>query len=396
MAKFAFIVPPFVGHVNPTLSVGAELLRRGHRVAWIGLDDSLYEQVPVGGEVFWAGGSDDGETASEHDQYRQQITQNRYTGIESIKFLYEDVLIPLNGYLYPGICQRLREFSPDVVVHDHEVFAGAFAAQALDLPYATMVTAPASIRLAYDLPGVHAWTSERTQRLQTDLGLAGNLVSISSNRVLVTTVAAFFGPLAGELPIHFRFTGPLIQHRTESAAFDWNRFHQLPGSGPRVLISIGTTFDHATKQDFFDKVVQAFAGEAVRIVLVSDPALRSTWPANFYVCQRIPQLALMPHLDGVICHGGQNTVFESLAHGLPIVVIPIAYDQSYVAGRLVDTGCGVRLNFRRFNASQLRDALQTVIGSIAYRQQAAAMQTALKQAGGTAYAASQLEELINP
>ncbi len=395
MAKFAFIVPPFAGHVNPTLSVGTELLRRGHRVAWIGLDDSLYAQVPVGGEVFWAGERDEADSPPEHDRYRSQITQNQYTGIESIKFLYEDVLIPLNRYLYRGICRCLHEFAPDLIIHDHEVFAGAFAAQALCIPFATLVTAPASIRLAYDLPGVYAWMAERIQWLRAELGVAGNEAPISGNLVLMTTVPGFFGTLTGGLPAQFRFTGPLIKHRATDGEFDWKRFDGLPGTGPRVLISIGTTFDHGTKQHFFDKVIQAFAGEDVRVVLVSDPALRPEWPANFQVCRQVPQLAVMPHLDAVVCHGGQNTVFESLAHGLPMVVIPIAYDQSYVAGRLTEMGCGIRLNFKRFQASHLRDALQTVMQSASYRQQAISMKVALKQAGGTSYAASQLEELVH-
>ena len=51
MSKFAFIVPPFSGHVNPTLSLGASLLQNGHEVAWISLDESLRERLPSGGEL---------------------------------------------------------------------------------------------------------------------------------------------------------------------------------------------------------------------------------------------------------------------------------------------------------------------------------------------------------
>ncbi|MEF9479316.1 hypothetical protein OWR28_17625 [Chryseobacterium sp. 1B4] len=46
MAKFAFIVPPLTGHVNPTLSIGAALLERGHEVAWISLDPTLEAKLP--------------------------------------------------------------------------------------------------------------------------------------------------------------------------------------------------------------------------------------------------------------------------------------------------------------------------------------------------------------
>lgn len=47
MSKFAFIVPPLTGHINPTLSVGAELLAMGHEVAWISLDEQLQTKLPA-------------------------------------------------------------------------------------------------------------------------------------------------------------------------------------------------------------------------------------------------------------------------------------------------------------------------------------------------------------
>ena len=51
MAKFIFIVPPFSGHVNPTLSLGAILLQHDHQVAWISVDPMLHKELPKGGEI---------------------------------------------------------------------------------------------------------------------------------------------------------------------------------------------------------------------------------------------------------------------------------------------------------------------------------------------------------
>jgi len=51
MAKFVFVVPPLTGHVNPTLSIGAELLERGHEVAWVSLDKNLTDKLPAGGKL---------------------------------------------------------------------------------------------------------------------------------------------------------------------------------------------------------------------------------------------------------------------------------------------------------------------------------------------------------
>jgi MGT family glycosyltransferase len=128
-------------------------------------------------------------------------------------------------------------------------------------------------------------------------------------------------------------------------------------------------------------------------VVVSDPALFDEWPANFMVQEKVPQLALLPHLNAVVCHGGHNTVCETLAHGLPLVVIPIAYDQSFVAGRVTASESGQRLNFKRFKADHLKQAVYEVLQDPKYAAAAQIMQQSFTQAGGTTRTAELLEEM---
>jgi len=41
MASFLFVVPPFVGHTVATISIGHELVTRGHKVTWLALGNNL-------------------------------------------------------------------------------------------------------------------------------------------------------------------------------------------------------------------------------------------------------------------------------------------------------------------------------------------------------------------
>ncbi|ULT28986.1 hypothetical protein KUH03_25265 [Sphingobacterium sp. E70] len=159
---------------------------------------------------------------------------------------------------------------------------------------------------------------------------------------------------------------------------------------------MGTTFDHDHKKAFFQKVIDAFAREELTVVVVSDPQLFDAWPENFMVYQQIPQLDLLPHLDAVVCHGGHNTVSETLSQGLPLVVIPIAYDQSHVAGRVVRTGAGERLNFNRFKAHHLKDSVHTILNNPTYREAAHTVRQSFVDAGGTKTAADLLEKTAAP
>jgi len=392
MAKFVFVVPPLTGHVNPTLSIGATLLKRGHQVAWISLDQNLTHKLPEGGELLLIQYDQTDEEKRDSENYLDIISKKVVYGIDSIKFLYEDVLIPLNRHCYNGIIHLLKEYQPDLVIGDHQLFAASIAAKKLGLPYATTVTAPAAIKIMSELPKVHEWEEKQIITLQQELGVEENrALDCSDLLTLVLTSQYFFGEM--DLESNFQFTGPVLTERRVFSEFNWEKFNS--NSRKKILVSIGTTFDHEHKKAFFQKVVDAFKDEDLTVVVVSAPHLFEQWPENFMVYQQVPQLDLLPHLDGVVSHGGHNTVSEALSNGLPLVVIPIAYDQSHVAGRVVRTGAGERLNFNRFKAHHLNEAVQNILTNPDYKKAAETVRESFIEAGGSTTAANLLENAIS-
>ena len=391
MAKFVFIVPPLTGHINPTLSLGTVLLERGHRVGWITLDQSLGDKLPLGGELLLIQYHEDDQQKKEAEKYLDIITQKVVYGIDSVKFLYEDVLIPLNRHSYDGIVRWLDIFKPDMVITDHQMFAGAMAATNRNLPYATSVTAPAAIKVMDELPKVHEWEVNQIMALQREFGIhESKAIACSDLLTLIFTSRDFFGEM--ELPENFKFVGPVFNQRKVAIPFNWEAFHSI--SQPKILVSIGTTFDHEHKKSFFSKVIEAFASEDLHVVVVSNPDLFEEWPKNFTVQKQVPQVELLPHLAAVVCHAGHNTVCESLMHGLPLVVIPIAYDQSHVAGRVVRVGAGERLNFNRFKAKHLLETVNGVLKNPSYKEAAIQIKQSFIHAGGSETAADLLENAL--
>jgi MGT family glycosyltransferase len=392
MAKFVFVVPPLTGHINPTLSMGTALLERGHRVGWITLDESLGDKLPVGGELLLISYDQNDQQKKDSEKYLDIITKKIVYGIDSIKFLYEEVLIPLNRHSYEGIAGLLDQFKPDVVITDHQMFSGAIAASNKNYAYVTSVTAPAAIKVMDELPKVHEWEVNQIVALQKEFGIdATDSIACSDLLTMVFTSRDFFGEM--DLPENFQFIGPVFNRRKAVVPFNWDEFNAI--TKPKILVSIGTTFDHEHKKSFFAKVIEAFADEDLHVVVVSDPALFEQWPANFTVQRQVPQLELLPHLDAVVCHGGHNTVCETLMNGLPMVVIPIAYDQSHVAGRVFRVGAGERLNFNRFKASHLKEAVNKVLQNDSYKIAAEHIKQSFIEAGGTESAADLLEALSN-
>jgi len=107
----------------------------------------------------------------------------------------------------------------------------------------------------------------------------------------------------------------------------------------------------------------------------------------------LPQLALLPHMQAVVCHGGHNTVCEALAQGLPLVVLPIKDDQPVVAEQVAGAGAGLRLKFGRVRPAELREAVLRVLGDPSFRDAAAKVARSFAAAGGAPRAASLLLEL---
>ena len=75
----------------------------------------------------------------------------------------------------------------------------------------------------------------------------------------------------------------------------------------------------------------------------------------------LPQPAILPQVDLVITHGGNNTVTEAFHHGLPMIVLPLFWDQVDNAQRIDETGFGRRLATYDFRDEELTDAIDELL-----------------------------------
>jgi UDP:flavonoid glycosyltransferase YjiC (YdhE family) len=90
-----------------------------------------------------------------------------------------------------------------------------------------------------------------------------------------------------------------------------------------------------------------------------------------------------------------NTVCETLAHGLPLVVAPIRDDQPIIAEQVVDAGAGVRVKYARVGSDELATALTRVLDDDAYGAAALRIRASFRSAGGPGAAAERLEALTH-
>jgi MGT family glycosyltransferase len=105
----------------------------------------------------------------------------------------------------------------------------------------------------------------------------------------------------------------------------------------------------------------------------------------------LPQTSVLPHVDAVITHGGNNTVTESMWFGKPMLVLPIFWDQHDNARRVHETGYGLRLPTYAFEPAALRAAVETLLDDPALRGRCHAAGERLRRRPGTVVAAELIE-----
>ncbi|MER6815182.1 glycosyltransferase [Spirillospora sp. NPDC000708] len=381
--RFLFAVPPLAGHVNPTVAVGAELARRGHTVAWTGHRATLEPLLRAGARIFSA---EDDAFAARLAAAREEWLRLR--GPAALRFLWEEFIVPLGHAMMPGVETALDRFRPDVVISDQIVLAAPVAARHRAIPWATSATTSAEFtRPLAGMPLVEGWVRDQIGDFQLDHGIEDLLdLRFSDHLVLIFSTGALVGDTS-VFPDHFAFVGPALD-RPAGAAFPWE---WLDGR-PAVLLTLGTLNGPAGER-FYRVAADAVRDLDVQAVFVAPPGTVGDPPPNVLVRPHVPQLRLLQRMSAVVCHGGHNTVCESLAQGLPLVVAPIRDDQPVIARQVEAAGAGVQVRFGRVRAEELRDALTTVLTGDAHRAAAEAVRDSFAAAGGAAEAADRLEKL---
>ena len=74
----------------------------------------------------------------------------------------------------------------------------------------------------------------------------------------------------------------------------------------------------------------------------------------------LPQTKVIPLVDLVITHGGNNTVAESLYFGKPLIVLPLFADQHDNGQRVEESGLGFRFPPYQVTKEELFDGMENL------------------------------------
>jgi UDP:flavonoid glycosyltransferase YjiC (YdhE family) len=138
------------------------------------------------------------------------------------------------------------------------------------------------------------------------------------------------------------------------------------GDGALIYFSLGSL--GSADVDLMRRIISALAQTPHRYIVSKGPLHAEIDLApNMWGAEFVPQTSVLPLVDLVITHGGNNTTTEALHFGKPTIVLPLFWDQPDNAQRMDELGLGVRLDTYGFTDGELHGAIGRLLGDGALR-----------------------------
>jgi MGT family glycosyltransferase len=411
------------GPTNNCIGIGKVLERRGHRVVFAAESSWKGKLEPLGFEEDLVDLAPPPEDAAEQDAgqfWTDFITETapefRRPTIEQLGTFIEPVfrsLIDGARYCEPQLQRILERARPDVIVEDNvSVFPALITHGA---PWVRIMSCnplemkdeaiPPTFsgypevdrtgwgRYRHEYDRVHRPLWEETNEWVVEQGAPPlpDLEFIHESRDLNLYLFPEIADYRRERPL-----GP-TWHRLNSSVRETEEPFEIPehlreGTGALVYLSLGSL--GSADVDLMKRLVEVLAETPHRYLVSKGPrAAEFDLPANMWGEARVPQTSMIPLVDLVITHGGNNTTTEAFHFGKPMIVLPLFWDQYDNAQRVDELGYGIRLDTYGFDADGLRNTVDRLIGDAALRTRMASAGEEIRRRDGTTRAADLIEAL---
>jgi zeaxanthin glucosyltransferase len=416
--KIGFVSLPASGHLNPMTALARKMQARGNEVVFIGFPETEaairaanLEFVPFCEREFPTGsiGKALGGVAKLH-------------GLEVVQYTCREVVPGLLEAAFEHLPEKIAETGVDALVLDAIYFFLELVPMRLGMPYVHIWTAhhldfsgatPAAL---FSWP--HETTSEAIDRNVEGLKICGEiLASVAaiaqryaekaglhidwndptatiSKLATITQAPREFDFPNPNWPPTFHYAGPFHDDEgRQEIPFPWEELTDKP----LVYASLGTIVNGL---DHVYRIILEAVGKFPEIQTVLsvgkniNPDVLGPIPPNAIVVSAAPQIELLKRASLCITHAGLNTTLESLAQGVPMVAIPIGYEQPGVAARIAHHGVGEFVEVGDLTVDRLLELIQRVATNQGYRMRARYFRDVIAKTRGLDAAAEIIEQSL--
>ena len=425
MAKFLFTVWPYPGHIHPNVAIAHALGERCHEIAFY-TGGSLSTSLESEGFRCCPFRRVDEAGAEKIVRTLDAQSLEWWKASRSKALLCEWLLGTIDAQVQ-DVSAVLSAWRPDVVVCDPGMWGPLLVLQETErIPLAIM-----SYSAACMLPGpdgdivglplakaqgpvarfgrrilrsvAHVLTADVRRRVEAVRARHGLSPIRMSATAFAGQVPLYLVPSTPEfdrqrrdLPRSVHYVGPCAWDKPSTAPpLPW--LTELSPDRPLVYVTEGTM--HSKPAFLLRAGLQGLASLPVQMIATTgkgrdpDSLGLGAVPPNARVERFVPHSDLLPHADVVVTTGGTGTVLATLSAGVPLVVVPTAWDQPLNAWRVAESGAGIRLPPNECTPERIRGAVARVLSDPSFRRNAQRLATDFARYGGATQAADLLDDL---
>ena len=350
------------GNVPPVLGVAAELARRGHRVV-LHADEAVRHRAAAAGAEFLLG---------EGAEYDPLLPRGTVRTLREITRLFADRVRGRSAVA------AARTLGADVVLVDALLTGTAAEVEAAGLPTVLLGhTTWEYLRRSWGGGPVTAALRLRGAAPLPVLERADRLLLLTDRRL----------DPAEPLPANAVRVGAVLQDPASAAA---------PTTPPTVLVSL-SSISYPRMREALQRVLDGLAPLPVQVEVttgrtVAPAELRA--PANATLQEFADHAPLLARASAVVGHGGHATTVRALAHGVPVLVLPMhpMLDQPMIGRAVAASGAG--LTVPKSAAPQaIGAAVQRLLAEPSFAAMARAIGAELQTSSGAPSAADEVERI---
>ena len=330
-----FVANPLVGHVLPLVPLATAFREAGHDVLFATGDAGLDAARRAGltthdvapgvsvGRVF-------GGAMLRHPGPIIRMLRGD-SGTDGVGWMFA----AMTGRLADPVLRLADEWRPDLVLHEGLAPVGALAAARRGVP-SVLVDA-----IIFDGRQLFTAVASRLDGL-------GRRHGVDTTPEPADTVVAIPPSLVGKR------LGRPMRYVPAAGHGDIPERLTRPGQRPVILVSRSTVADPRPDR-LMTSVVEAAEGADVHVVLVrpDNAVSRRPLPTNVTTTDWLPFADVLPHVAGIVHHGGAGTTMTALAAGVPQIVVPGPGDRTEHARLIAVRGAGLAVPTSEMNAAAL-------------------------------------------
>jgi zeaxanthin glucosyltransferase len=416
--RIGFVSMPFMGHVNPMIALARKMQSSGHEITFIGVPD-VGPSVRAAGLNFVSYCDEEFPIGS---MAADQAPVSKIHGLEASLWFMRNLSGPYFKAASAHLPAALVESEIEALVLDMSHRFLELVPLSLGMPYVQVwniqpidgsgTTPPClSSRPYEDNPEARAQNLEDVKLIgsyfqQLRVGAVDyaarcglhidwtDPAATASKLAIVAQVPKEFDFPGIPWPPQFHYAGPFFDDTARAPVpFPWEKLD----SRPLVYASLGTLVNGI---ESIYKIILSALGKRPELQAVLSigkniqVAGLGPIPSNVIVVEKAPQIELLKRATLCITHAGLNTTLESLAHGVPMVAIPIGFDQPGVAARIAHHQVGEFIEVDDLTGDRLDGLIQKVLSTPTYHENAQRFKNIIAQRRGLDVAVEVIERAL--